>query len=157
MRHYAHLVLLLCATGAAPLLAAQDMGRLFTTPAERATLERLRVGGKAPAGPAGAASAAATAPEAVLPAPLEGEHVIEVNGTVRRSGSGRATTWVDSVAHNDNDQIEGGIVLARGAGTGNVVLTLASGKRVSAKAGQNVDAVSGKVLEGYQSGIVRTR
>lgn len=135
---------LLC--GAMGAVQAQEIGRLFTTPAERAVLERGRHAKKLPAGQAPALSEPAQG-ETVL---TEGEQFMVVNGMVRRSGSGRETTWIDSVPHTGNDRVQGGATLARSAGAGKVALTLRSGQRIIVKPGQQVDAVSGQVREPYQ-------
>ncbi len=140
---------LLCALHAGRA-GAQDIGRLFSTPEERIALERQRAG-LAPL-KAGAASSA-TIRGAAPPQPgervvAEGERVLVVNGVVRRSGSGRETTWVNSVPYSDGARV-GGVGLERGPGTG-VALTLPSGRQVSVKAGQRVEARSGRVSETYQ-------
>lgn len=137
------LSMLLALSGAAQ---AQEIGRLFSTPAERAVLDRGRHAKRLP-GAAAAAASDAAAPEVAVAA---GEQFMVVNGTVRRSGSGRETTWIDSVAHSSNARLPGGATLARGSGAGKVEMTLRSGQRISVKPGQRVDAVSGQVRESYQ-------
>lgn len=139
--------------------SAQELGRLFTTPAQRAALEQGRQSGKAPVAPADgsilpapgsapeeAAAAAAASNRALLP----GERVIVVNGIVRRSGSGRVTTWIDSVPRNVNENLGSGASLTRAGSAGGVEVTLGSGQSVTLKPGQAVDAASGRVKEGYQ-------
>jgi hypothetical protein len=145
MKHSTTIVLsmLLNLTGAAQ---AQEIGRVFSTPAERAALERGRHAKQLPAGQVAAPSEAA-APETAVSA---GEQFMVVNGTVRRSGSGRETTWIDSVAHTAQDRLPGGATLSRGTAGGKVALTLRSGQRIIVKPGQQVDAVSGQVRESYQ-------
>jgi hypothetical protein len=143
LRTITFLSILLALTGAA---RAQEIGRLFSTPAERAALERGRHAKKLPGAPAAAASEAAP-PQMAMAA---GEQFMVVNGTVRRSGTGRETTWIDSVAHSGNDRLPAGATLSRGTTAGKVELTLRSGQRISVKPGQQVDAVSGQVRESYQ-------
>lgn len=143
------LLLALAASGA----GAQEIGRLFTTPAERVQLERWRDGGPPPA------SNAAPAPGLNLPqgdppprpvtAPARAQ-VIEVNGVVTRSGSARATVWINAVPYRENVRLRGNMALVRGPGPAAVGLTLPSGKRISIKPGQRADPVSGKVREAYQ-------
>ncbi|MES2324227.1 MAG: hypothetical protein V4633_18375 [Pseudomonadota bacterium] len=142
--------MLLLAAGLAAGASAQEVGRLFTTPAERAALERQRNGVL----PASGASPAAPAPD--VREPLAGEQIIEVNGTVRRSGKGRATTWIGSVPRSADGRLIDGVRLGPDSGRGLVTVTLRSGKVVLVKPGQRIDAVTGKVLEGYQSGILVT-
>jgi hypothetical protein len=142
MRVCAGAALLLCALGA----QAQEIGRLFTTAAERAALERVRHA--RPGAPVRAEERPAAAEP--VPAPLEGEQILVVNGVVRRSGSGRETTWIDSVPHSGNARLPGGAALAAGHSASRVGLTLRSGKVVSVKPGQSIDAVTGKIREPYQ-------
>lgn len=137
--------MLLCLTGAAQ---AQDLGRLFSTPAQRAQLEQARHAKKASAGAPGQAAPAAAAPSEAPP--VEGEQILVVNGVVRRSGSGRETTWIDSVPHAGAARLQGGAALVRGGGADKVALTLRSGQRVNVKPGQTVDAATGRVKEAYQ-------
>jgi hypothetical protein len=136
------LLCLFCAGSAWP----QDVGRLFTTPEQRSALERLRRGAPAPLASADV-TPSGTAPQAVRAE----EQVMVVNGVVRRSGSGRETTWINSVPYSGKDRIAGGVALARGRSDAAVALTLRSGKQVSVRAGQRVNAVSGRVNESYQA------
>ncbi len=142
------LLMVLLAAGLPAATSAQEVGRLFTSPAERAALERQRIGGVT----TGAAASADPAPP--VRALVEGEQLIEVNGIVRRSGAGRATTWIDSAPRGADGKLAGGVRLGPDSHKGRVTLTLASGKTVLVKPGQRVDALSGKILEGYQSGRV---
>ena len=73
---------------------------------------------------------------------------------MRRSGKGRATTWIGSVPRSADGKFVDGVRLGADSRKGLVTVTLRSGKVVLVKPGQRVDAVSGKVLEGYESGIV---
>lgn len=140
------LLMVLLAAGLPAAAGAQEVGRLFTTPAERAALERQRSGVAPPSG------SAAAIPAAPVRAAVEGEQIVEINGFVRRSGAGRATTWIDAAPRSADGKLAGGVRLEPDSHRGRVTLTLASGKTVLVKPGQRVDAVSGKVLEGYQSG-----
>ena len=146
--------LLLCLLCAGRNAAAQEIGRLFTTPAERAVLERARQAGKLKLPAEAVPDRAAPVPEVPVYIPVEGEQILVVNGIVRRSGAGHETTWVDSVPHTGPDRLPGGARLARGAGAGKVALTLRSGRSVTLKPGQTVDAVTGKVSEAYQPAAV---
>ncbi len=154
MRRHALLSMLLCLLCAGRGAAAQDIGRLFSTPAERAVLERARRTAPPPAGQAPAAPAATPTPAEPAYVPVEGEQILVVNGIVRRSGSGRETTWIDSVAHTGPERLAGGARLVRGSDASRVALTLRSGRSVSLKPGQTVDALTGKVSEVYQPAAV---
>jgi hypothetical protein len=134
-------VMLLCAQQG---VQAQEIGRLFTSEAERAALERGRH-----AKPGARIQARDTPAPVAAPLPVEGEQILVVNGVVRRSGSGRETTWIDAVPHSGNARLAGGAALAPGRSASRVGLTLRSGKVISVKPGQNIDAATGKVREGY--------
>lgn len=160
--------LLLATAGA----SAQQLGRLFTTPAERASIDDQRrraplVPASTPASaPASAAvpvpapatavvpgpAVATGAPDglAPIPAAIRGARVIVVNGQVTRSGAGPVMTWVDAVPYGGPASLQGGAVLGTGR-AGQVTVVLRSGKRVTLKPGQEVDTVSGQVREAYQA------
>jgi hypothetical protein len=140
-------LLLLAVTGMGGTgpVCAQELGRLFSTPAERTELERLRHGGK----PAPVAAPIVAADSDAEPVREPAEQVMVINGYVTRSGSGRATTWVNSVPHASTDRLAGGVALAGGRTTSSVAVTLRSGRQVQVRAGQTVDPVSGAVREGY--------
>ncbi|SHG71409.1 hypothetical protein [Massilia sp. CF038] len=139
----------LCAAlGIAPAAPAQEIGRLFTTPAQRAALDRARAARPADRN---AAVTDSEAPVAVAETPLrEGEQVLMVNGVVRRSGSGRDTIWVNDTPLASGERLPSGATVAQGR-NGTLAVTLRSGKRVTVKPGQNVDAVSGNVRESTQA------
>ena len=141
-----HCAALLLALLAAPDGAAQEIGRLFSTPEERAGLDRMRQ-----AGPRAPLAEAGTAPMESTPVvvPVEGVRLIVVDGVVTRSGSSARTTWIDAVPHRDGGK-RSVAVLPGEAGDASVVIKLPSGKQVRLKAGQRVDAVSGRIREGYE-------
>ncbi|MES2350349.1 MAG: hypothetical protein V4641_22490 [Pseudomonadota bacterium] len=143
------LALLLALAAAAPLHAEPVMGRLFSTPAERAALEARRsaaAGGVVPAPESSAAAptgvpadpnAAPAAPAAPPPA-----ETLVLNG-VLRSSSGRSTIWL-----NDQPQRAGQATYARPARNGKgMTVTLPSGQRILLKPGQRYDLNEGKVKD----------
>lgn len=140
MRAALSALLLAMATAGA---GAQEVGRLFTTPAQRMALDRNRGGDKV------ADTPLATPPRELV----QGERLIELNGILRRSGSGRVTTWIDAAPRTEGGKLENGVRLGPDRGKGRVVLTLGSGKSVILKPGQKVDAATGKVLEAYQPAV----
>lgn len=154
--------IVLCVLSSTTPVLAQQLGRLFMSQTERVALERWRAGGPAPQAhdnPAPIAASAsqreAAAPPRVVRVPAQ---VIEVDGIVTRSGSGRSTTWINSLPYQGNGRIQGTISLLHGRSAPRVALTLGSGKTVLLKPGQSVDVASGRVREPYQRApVVRTR
>lgn len=115
--------------------AEPALGRLFTTPAERANLDHLRSISKTPT--------METPPEA----PVEQDNlselpsvtpsVIRMQGYVKRNDGKKSTVWVNGEAVQENTGTSEVQVGKLQQGAGNVVLKLkASGKNVNLKAGQ---------------------
>ncbi|MES2257607.1 MAG: hypothetical protein V4724_03760 [Pseudomonadota bacterium] len=124
-------VLLATLAGAAQPAWADGLplGRLFSTPQERAQLDARRNGSVADpmtsaSQAAAAAAAAAAVAAAVPPQPLQ------LDGVVQRSG-GKSTIWVNQapLAASDGKLLD----------NRSVVLRLPSGKRVILKPGQTYD------------------
>jgi hypothetical protein len=139
------MLIALCATVLSSAAAgAQELGRLFTSPQQRESLERMRRSGKPEDASATSGASAARPAE---PALAIGDRLIVVNGVVTRSGSKRATIWLDDVAHDESARRVGGVAMVPGREQGTVALTLRSGRKIGLKAGQSVDAVSGTVTE----------
>lgn len=118
------LLFLLIAGGA----QAQQLGRLFTTPAERAQLDRQRGGALPPP----AVEQAMPPPAALPPSPPAS---VSVDGFVRR-GNGTATVWINQQAQ-DNARVDGRAV----------TVPLASGGQARVQPGQRLDPATGKVEE----------
>lgn len=113
--------------GAAATSQAQ-IGRLFTTPAERQQLDIAR--GLVAPPPAAPVLQAPPAPQPMT-----------VNGFVRRS-SGKSTIWVDGEAQDGTrNRLSGPAQAPR------VILTLPSGRKLVVKPGQSVDANAGTVID----------
>lgn len=125
-------------------VAAQEIGRLFSTPTERAELDRLRQklkpGEKAPE-----VIANNKTPEAA-PTVIE---KMRIDGFVKRS-SGQDTTWVNQQPQSVQQSSRSVIVEQQPSKPPLVSLTLPTGKRVKLKAGQTVDVGSGKVRDVYE-------
>ncbi len=122
-------VALAAALGAAIAAAAeaQPLGRLFLTPQERQELDRKRaVNGVATATPQEAA--------------------VTVNGVVRRS-SGKTTTWINGVPHDD---------VHRPSPTGRVAVE-SGATTIGVKVGQTLDRASGTVTDPLGAGEIRVR
>ena len=163
------LALALCLLCNAPAQAQdQTLGRLFTSPAERAALDRARLsapaavrsgpGGQASAPAVGgpAAQAALTAPAGSAPVPavsdtplaaaLAGSRVLVVNGVLRRSNGAPVMAWVDATAYPGPARLRAGARLTAVHGD-RVTLVLRSGQRATLKPGQQVDVGGGPVRE----------
>jgi hypothetical protein len=125
------LLALLALLAAAPAGAAA-LGRLFSSPEERAALDAQRDGAPAAAGAAAPAIAAAPAPPPPAPAP------IQLNGVLRRSG-GATTVWLDQQPRP--------YAAAPAPDGRGVTLRLPSGRALLIKPGQRYNAASGRVEE----------
>lgn len=116
----------------APAAQVRHLGRLFSTPQQRAQLDAQR-DGNAVENQASADGAAM--PAATPPAPLQ------LNGVVQRKG-GRATVWLNDVPLAE----PGSQVLPDRS----VLLHLPSGKRITLKAGQSYDEATGAITNAGQ-------
>jgi hypothetical protein len=122
---------------AAMAQAAEPLGRLFYTPAQRAQLDVLR----------SQKNIAAPAPEPEQPAPAP--EVVKYEGIVQRS-DGRSTVWINS---RQIDGAQAGAQLPTGGRLRpdrRIRVKLPQGGRdVDLKVGQRVDMQSGSVEEPY--------
>lgn len=133
------LVLLLCVAG--PAMADVTLGRLFTTPEERAAQDVVRSG--APAGVPGAAASNPVAGPAAPPAPPPAPPApVELNGLLR-SSAGRSTVWLNQVPQNDASNH----LLPGRPGATALQLRTAAGRRVILRPGQRYDVTEGRVKE----------
>jgi len=136
MKRLALLALLLALLPAGPA-AAQELGRLFFTPEQRAALDARRAA-RLPDKPAAAAESPTT----------------RVDGYVKRS-SGKSTVWVDGEAMPDGLQIEG-LRVQRGADPTRVTVTVGEGgRRVVLRVGETLDRATGEVKDVIGDGVVR--
>ena len=131
-RHVAAVVLML-ASGAA---AGADLGRLFFTPEQRATLDIMReknVGKEQ----------TAVDQEPAPPLPQN----VTLDGVVRRS-DGKNTVWLNSRAVSEKQTA--GINISTGKTDNRVKLTVPeSGRTIDLKVGQTAEIVSGTIAESY--------
>jgi len=137
------LAVLLLPGVAAAAAGTEPIGRLFSTPAERTNLDKLRQLGEK----SGAANREKPDGDA---APPEPEHEqITVDGFVRRKG-GKSTTWINGRTQSGSVISQGITVLQRRAKAPRIALSLRSGKRIYLKPGQTFDINSDKVIEVYE-------
>ncbi|GAB2838685.1 hypothetical protein GCM10027277_01970 [Pseudoduganella ginsengisoli] len=118
-----------CALLPAHAAEPPPLGRLFTTPQQRAQLDAQRYG------------VPQTAPAAEVAPPPPPQPPVVVNGVVRPS-RGNATIWL-----NQEPVPEGQRITRR---DGKVVVTLSSGQRVTLKPGQRYDEAAGGVRDEAQ-------
>lgn len=124
--------------------AADSFGRLFTSPPERANLDRLRQTAKAATlnQPLETSTDAAPAAAPATPQP------ITMQGYVKRSDGKKGTVWVNNKPLQEgaaSDAIEVGRLARNG---NQVELTMpTTGKRIKLKAGQVYLLDSGKIKE----------
>ncbi|MFN7087126.1 MAG: hypothetical protein ACK4N4_10950 [Burkholderiales bacterium] len=118
-----------------PSLAAEPLGRLFFTPAQRTQLDAAR-------SQKNRALAAGARLEEAAPLP----EILTYGGVVRRS-DGKSTVWLNSHAVHDH-QTTADVARVRPDGA----LTLhvpQTGRRVELKVGQSMEIVSGIIEEPY--------
>jgi len=130
------LPVLICAI-ACSTCAAEPLGRLFYTPAQRAQLDHLR-SQRHVAPPPGEPQQPAVVPE-----------VVKYDGIVRHS-DGKTTVWINSRAINDGKPAGDLPVATRVRPDHRLSLTVPQmGKSVELKVGQSADVLSGTVMEPY--------
>ena len=119
--------------------AAQPVGRLFFTPAERAQLDVARATKRAPEPPASQKAAAE-------PPPPETQ-IITYSGIVRRS-DGKSILWLNSRAADEKEALSGLPVSGRVRPDGGVTLQVPGGDRtIDLKVGQRAELQTGRVSE----------
>ena len=121
-----------CAVTAFAQAQPPQLGRLFSSPEERAQLDAAR-SGRPPAGSAEAAQAPPAAPPPPPPSPP-----MELNGLVQRS-SGRSTVWLNQAPQQEPHN--------HVSGASQLTLRLSNGQVVVLKPGQQYDPASGTVKE----------
>lgn len=131
-------VVLTGATGA----QAQELGRLFFTPEQRAALDARRK---------------ARVPDRPAAAPVTESPVTRVNGAVQRSG-GKSTVWVNGEMIPEDTQVDGARVAPRGANPGRVSIPAGEGpQRHDLRVGESLDRGSGEVRDLIGEGEIRIR
>ena len=129
--------------------AAEPMGRLFTSPAERSNLDYLRQTKKnEPLKVESPALEAETAPTpVVLP------DAVNLQGYVKRNDGKQSTVWVNNQAMTENSRNKEVTIGKLSDGSNRVPIKLsANGKRLNLKAGQVYDPESNRVQEARNHG-----
>jgi len=129
-------------------LAAEPIGRLFTTPAERSNLDYLRQTKKnLPVVVNTPTEGSAEATPVALP------DAINLQGYVKRSDGKKGTVWVNDKALQENTGNKDVVVGKLPTDGNRVPIKLpANGKQLTLKAGQVYDPESNKVREARNHG-----
>ncbi len=108
---------------------AQELGRLFFTPEQRAALDARRK---------------ARVPDKPAAAPVTESPVSRVDGAVQRGG-GKSTVWVNGETIPENAQADGARVTPRSPNPGRVSIPAGEGpQRYDLRVGESVDRGSGE-------------
>jgi len=129
---------LAAAAVAVPASAQERLGRLFFTPAQRASLDVAR---------SQRARAALATEKSEEAAPVA--QTITYSGVLRRS-DGRTTVWLNNQPVHDRESAGAAAIVGRVRPDGSVTLQVPqSGRSVSLKPGQSVELLSGAVEDAY--------
>lgn len=119
--------------------AVEPIGRLFFTPAQRASLDVART--------QRARTTLSTEKDEETAAPVA--QSITYGGMVRRS-DGKSTVWINNRPINDKEPVAGGAIVGRVRPDGGVLLQVPqSGRVVGLKPGQSIELLSGTIEEAY--------
>jgi hypothetical protein len=113
-----------------------QIGRLFTTPRERAALDQARQ------------SNSKTVAEANSPVEEKLGDQITLDGFVRKN-NGKTTVWVNQVPQTGHENAQGITIIQSGHSPSAISMQLPSGKSIRLKAGQTFDTTNGKVMDVY--------
>jgi hypothetical protein len=149
MRSILVLLLILYLSGAGGSLSAQELGRLFLTPAERAYLERLRLIDSQLL-PIVLDETERSLEEPVAPPPEPEDVIYRHGGTMRRS-DGSYTVWLNN-APVDQSALPGNIQLLTPYSRGELRISDPDGNRdFRVKPGQILNLTQGTLQESYQA------
>jgi hypothetical protein len=130
-----------------PAGAQQPLGRLFFTPAQRASLDVAR------SQRARTALSTEKTDEDATPVP----QTITYSGVLRRS-DGKTTVWINNQPVHDRQSAGAAAIVGRVRPDGSVTLQVPqSGRSVILKPGQSVELLSGAVEEGYSRKLEASR
>ncbi|MGZ3237676.1 MAG: hypothetical protein ACXU8A_09910 [Burkholderiaceae bacterium] len=114
----------------------QPIGRLFSTPKERAELDQARQ------------SNSKNRVESSTPVANQLGDQIMLDGFVKKN-NGKTTVWVNQVPQHGHENPQGITIVQSGHNPSTISMQLPSGKSVYLKAGQTFNATSGKVIDVY--------
>lgn len=121
--------------------ASEPLGRMFFTPAQRASLDVAR------SQRARTTLATEKTEEVATAAPVP--QTITFDGMVRRS-DGKSTVWINNRPINENEQAGAAVIVGRVRADGGILLQMPqSGRSVELKVGQSIELLSGAIEESY--------
>ena len=119
---------------------AQELGRLFFTPEQRAALDARRK---------------ARVPDKPAAVPQTESPVSRVNGAVQRGG-GKSTVWVNGETIPEDARTDGARISPRGPDSGRVSIPAGEGsQRYDLRVGESVDRGSGEVRDIIGEGEIK--
>lgn len=125
------------------VLAAEPIGRLFTTPSERSNLDHLRQTKKKLIAPTVAAPI-----DALEAAPIVLPEAVNLQGYVKRNDGKQGTVWVNNQALQENSRNQDVAVGELSENSNRVPIKLSgNGRLLNLKAGQVYDPETGRVRE----------
>ena len=140
MRTIVAATILAVALLAAQRAGAQELGRLFFTPEQRAALDARRK---------------ARVPDKPAAVPQVEAPVTRVNGAVRRAG-GNSTVWVNGQPVPESPQPDAPRIADRERGAGRVTVPAGEGaQRYDLRVGETLDRGSGEVRDVIGEGEIR--
>lgn len=121
--------------------AEEPLGRLFSSPRERATQDigRQKFGKKIPD----------VSAITIAPAEEKMAEQITLDGYVRNS-SGKFTAWINQTPQHGHENPQGITVLKPGRNQADISMQLPSGQKLKLKPGQTFEVTRGKVTEVYE-------
>ena len=129
-------ILLACAGSA----QAQELGRLFFTPEQRAALDARRK---------------ARVPDKPAATPITESPITRINGAVQRS-SGKSTVWVNGEMIPEGAQADGARLTSRGPKSGRVSIPADEGaQRHELRVGESLNRGSGEVRDVIGEGEIK--
>ncbi len=119
---------------------AQELGRLFFTPEQRAALDARRK---------------ARVPDKPAATPVTESPITRINGAVQRGG-GKSTVWVDGQMIPEDAQADSARVTPRGPNSGRVSIPAGEGaQRHDLRVGESLDRGSGEVRDVIGEGEIK--
>ena len=151
MRILILILLIVTAFKTTTAIAADPIGRLFTSPAERSNLDYLRQTKKKLIAPVTIdAAETVEAPEA---SPIVLPDAVNLQGYVKRNDGKQGTVWVNNQALQENSRNKEVTVGRLSDSSNRVPIKLsANGRRLNLKAGQVYDPESNRVREARDHG-----